>query len=41
LKQEAQEVPGSVFCATDCTLAELTMIRDQLLLLRGKLFKNA
>jgi len=25
----------------DCTLAELTMIRDQLLLLRGKLFKNA
>src|SRR5882672_7598448 len=41
LKQQAQEVPGSVFCATDCTPAELAMIRDQLLLLRGKLFKNA
>jgi DNA-binding MarR family transcriptional regulator len=41
LKQQAQEVPESVFCATECTPEELMTMRDQLLLLRGKLFKNA
>jgi DNA-binding MarR family transcriptional regulator len=41
LKQQAQEVPGAVFCASECTPEELVTMRDQLLLLRGKLFKNA
>jgi MarR family transcriptional regulator, organic hydroperoxide resistance regulator len=41
LKKQAEEVPESVFCATECTPAELVAIRDHLLLLRGKLFKNA
>jgi len=40
LKQQAEEVPGSVFCATECTPEELVTIRDHLLLLREKLFKN-
>src|SRR5882724_2558130 len=38
LKQQAEEVPGSVFCATECTPEELVTIRDHLLLLREKLF---
>jgi DNA-binding MarR family transcriptional regulator len=41
LKSQAQEVPGSVFCAAECTPEELVGIREHLLLLRGKLFKNA
>src|SRR6266850_2961996 len=41
LKSQAQEVPGSVFCATECTPDELVTMRDHLLLLREKLFKNA
>jgi DNA-binding MarR family transcriptional regulator len=41
LKQQAQDVPGSVFCATECTPEELVNMRDHLLLLREKLFKNA
>jgi len=41
LKSQAQEVPESVFCASECTPEELVSIRDHLLLLRGKLFKNA
>jgi DNA-binding MarR family transcriptional regulator len=41
LKSQAQEVPESVFCASECTLEEVVSIRDHLLLLRGKLFKNA
>jgi len=41
LKSQAQEVPGSVFCATACTPEELMIMRDSLLMLRGKLFKNA
>jgi len=40
LKQQAEEVPGSVFCASECTPEELVTIRDHLLLLREKLFKN-
>jgi DNA-binding MarR family transcriptional regulator len=41
LKSQAQEVPESVFCASECTLEQVVSIRDHLLLLRGKLFKNA
>src|ERR1700738_3853746 len=41
LKQQAQDVPGSVFCAAECTPEELVSMRDHLLLLREKLFKNA
>jgi MarR family transcriptional regulator, organic hydroperoxide resistance regulator len=41
LKSQAQDVPESVFCASECTPEELVSMRDQLLLLRGKLFKNA
>src|SRR5258708_17809235 len=41
LKSQAQEVPESVFCASECTLEEVVSIRDHLLMLRGKLFKNA
>jgi hypothetical protein len=41
LKQQAQEVPEAVFCASECTPEEVVTLRDQLLLLRGKLFKNA
>src|SRR3982075_1072235 len=41
LKQLAQDVPGSVFCAPECTPEELVSMRDHLLLLRTKLFKNA
>jgi DNA-binding MarR family transcriptional regulator len=41
LKSQAQEVPESVFCASECTPEELVSMRDHLLLLRGKLFKNA
>ena len=41
LKTQAQDVPESVFCASECTLEEIVSIRDHLLLLRGKLFKNA
>src|SRR3984893_14158777 len=41
LKQQARDVPGSVFCASECTPEELVTMRDHLLLRREKLFKNA
>ena len=41
LQQRAKEVPEGVFCATECTPNELASIRDHLLLLRERLFKNA
>jgi MarR family transcriptional regulator, organic hydroperoxide resistance regulator len=41
LKSQAREVPGAVFCAAECTPEELVTMREQLLLLRGKLFRNA
>jgi DNA-binding MarR family transcriptional regulator len=41
LKRRAKAVPEGVFCATECTLDELASMRDQLLQLRDKLFKNA
>ncbi len=41
LKQRAKAVPEGVFCATECTPDELASIRDNLFLLREKLFKNA
>ena len=41
LKSQAQEVPEAVFCASECTPEELVSMREHLLLLRGKLFKNA
>ncbi len=40
LKQVAKAVPNGVFCATECTLEELTSMRDSLQLLRSRLFKN-
>ncbi len=41
LEQRAKAVPNSVFCATECTPDELASLRDHLLLLRERLFKNA
>ncbi len=41
LEQRARAVSNGVFCATECSLDELIAMRDQLLVLRGKLFKNA
>lgn len=41
LKVQAQSVADSVFCATECTPTELGSIRDNLLLLRKRLFNNA
>ena len=41
LKSQAQEVPEAVFCASECTPEELVSMREHLLLLRRKLFKNA
>ena len=41
LKRRAAAVPDGMFCATECTPAELTSIRDHLLLLRARLLKNA
>lgn len=41
LKRRAMTVPEGVFCASACSPDELTSIRDNLLLLRESLFKNA
>jgi MarR family transcriptional regulator, organic hydroperoxide resistance regulator len=41
LEQRAKAVPNGVFCATECTPDELASLRDHLLLLRERLFKNA
>jgi len=41
LKHRIKAVPEGVFCATECTPDELSSIRDQLFLLRDRLFKNA
>src|SRR5882672_10782114 len=41
LKSQAQDVPESVSCASECTPEEVVSMRDHLLLLRGKLFRNA
>ena len=41
LKRRAAAVPDGVFCATECTPAELASIRDHLFLLRARLLKNA
>jgi DNA-binding MarR family transcriptional regulator len=41
LQQRAKAVPEGVFCASECTLDELISIREHLLLLRERLFKNA
>ena len=41
LNRRAKAVPEGVFCATECSLEELASMRDQLLQLRDKLFKNA
>ena len=40
-KHRAAAVSGGVFCATECTPDELASIRDQLLVLRARLLKNA
>lgn len=41
LRQQAEQVPVSIFCATECTPDELTLIKSQLDLLRDRLLKNA
>ena len=41
LRQRALAVPNGAFCATGCSPDELVAIRDQLLLLRDRLFKKA
>lgn len=41
LKGKAQAVSGDVFCATECSPEELTDLRDRLLHLRERLFRNA
>lgn len=40
LKRHAVTVPQGVFCASACSPDELASIRDSLLLLRERLFKN-
>jgi MarR family transcriptional regulator, organic hydroperoxide resistance regulator len=41
LKARAKAVQSSVFCATECSPDELASIRDNLFLLRERLFRNA
>jgi MarR family transcriptional regulator, organic hydroperoxide resistance regulator len=41
LKTRAKAVQSAVFCATECSPGELASIRDNLCLLRERLFKNA
>jgi MarR family transcriptional regulator, organic hydroperoxide resistance regulator len=41
LRRRAAAVPEGVFCAAECMPEELVSIRDHLLLLRAKLFKNS
>ena len=41
LQKCAKAVPEGVFCATECSPDELNVIRDNLFLLRERLFKNA
>lgn len=41
LQQRARAVPEGAFCATGCSPDELASLRDQLLILRERLFKNA
>jgi len=41
LQGRAKAVPNGVFCATECSPDELTSIRDHLITLRDRLFKNA
>lgn len=41
LQQQAESVPGSVFCAADCSVDELVQIKTQLDLLRSRLARNA
>ncbi|MBL8482681.1 MAG: MarR family transcriptional regulator [Rhodocyclaceae bacterium] len=41
LKRAAEEVPRGVMCASECTVEELVSMRDQLLVLRERLFRNA
>ena len=40
LRKRAKAVPGNVFCASECQPEELASIRDNLLQLRDRLFKN-
>ena len=41
LKRRAMAVSDGVYCASECTPGELALIRDNLILLRQRLFKNA
>ncbi len=41
LQQRARQVPEGVFCATECTPEELGALRERLLQLRSRLFRNA
>lgn len=41
LRQQAEAVPGSVFCAADCSVDELVQIKTQLDLLRTRLSRTA
>jgi DNA-binding MarR family transcriptional regulator len=41
LKRRAKTVAQGVFCASECSPEEITAIRDHLLLLRERLFRNA
>lgn len=40
LQQVAKEVSNGVFCATECTPDELSSIRENLIQLRDRLFRN-
>lgn len=41
LQQRAKAVPEGAFCATGCSPTELAAMRDQLLVLRERLFRNS
>lgn len=41
LQQRARTVPEGAFCASGCSPDELASLRDQLLVLRDRLFSNA
>ncbi|WP_334268976.1 MarR family winged helix-turn-helix transcriptional regulator [Edaphobacter sp. HDX4] len=40
LKQRAQDIPGAVMCASECTPVELVALREQMNSLRKRLVKN-
>jgi DNA-binding MarR family transcriptional regulator len=40
LRQKAMEVQGEVFCATECELDELIVMKEKLVELRSKLARN-